>query len=51
MNDLLGQLQDLGDGKIDDLSIAHDAREEIMELRMLLQLALEQIDRLKEESI
>lgn len=34
MSELLAQLQQLGDGEIDDLSIAHDASEEIVALRL-----------------
>lgn len=33
-SELLAQLQQLGDGEIDDLSIAHDASEEIVALRL-----------------
>lgn len=39
MSDLLKTLQLLGDAEIDDLSIAHDALEEIVGLRMRLTAA------------
>lgn len=46
MSELLSQLQQLGDGEIDDLSIAHDASEEIVALRLRLADLVEALERI-----
>jgi hypothetical protein len=41
MDSLIKSLQDLGDAKHDDLSVAHDALSEIMRLRLVIALIRE----------
>jgi hypothetical protein len=46
MNDLLKNLQDLGDAKHDDLTVAHDALAEIVNLRLINEDLLEALEEL-----